>query len=64
MIDIFTLTNIITNIIEGNLSKLFISELCIKLVAPRINWYTRSSSQFQKVGDSWSKPSCFCQENG
>jgi len=33
------------------LSKIFISEVCIKLVAHRINRYTRSSSQFQK--DWW-----------
>jgi len=50
MINIFTLTNINTKIIEGKLSKIFISEVCIKLVALRINRYTRSSSQFQKVG--------------
>jgi len=30
------------------LSKIYISEVCIKLVALRINRYTRSSSQFQK----------------
>jgi len=52
MINVFTLTNINTKIIEGKLSKIFISEVCIKLlklVAFRINRYTRSSSQFQKV---------------
>jgi len=42
------LTNINTKIIEGKLSKIFISEVHIKLVALRINRYTRSSSQFQK----------------
>ena len=46
MINIFTLPKINTNIIEGNLSKIFISEVCIKLVSLRINRYTRSSSQF------------------
>jgi len=50
MINIFTLTNINTTIIEGKLSKIFISEVCIKLVALRINRYTKSSSKFQK---SW-----------
>jgi len=48
MINIFTLTNINTTIIEGKLSKIFISEVCIKLVALRINRYTKSSSKFQK----------------
>jgi len=48
MIYIFTLTNITTKIVEGKLRKIFISEVCIKLVALRINRYTRSSSQFQK----------------
>jgi len=33
------------------LSKVFISDGCIKLVALRINRYTRSSSQFKKFGD-------------
>jgi len=42
------LRNINTKIIEGKLSKIFISEVCIKPVALRITWYTRSSSQFQK----------------
>ena len=37
MVNAFTLTNINTKIIEGRLSKLFISEVCIKLVALRIN---------------------------
>jgi len=37
MINVFTLTNINTKIIEGKLSKIFISEVCIKLVALRIN---------------------------
>jgi len=48
MINVFTLTNINTKIIEGKLSKIVTSEVCIKLVALRINWYTRSWSQFQK----------------
>jgi len=34
--------------IESKLSKNFISKLCMKLVALRINRYTRNSSQFQK----------------
>jgi len=45
MINVFT-SYINTKIIEGKLSKTFISEVCIKLVALRINRYTRSSSQF------------------
>jgi len=44
MINVFTLTNTNTKIIEGKLSKNF---LRIALVALRINRYT-SSSQFQK----------------
>jgi len=36
MINVFTLTNIKDKIIEGKLSKIFISEVCIKLVALRI----------------------------
>jgi len=50
MINVFTLTNINTKIIEGKLSKIFISEVRIILVVLRINRCT-SSSQFQKVGD-------------
>jgi len=42
MVIVFTLTNINTKIIERKLSKIFISEVCIKLV--RINRYTRSST--------------------
>jgi len=49
MINVFTLTNINTKMIEGKLSKMFTLEVCIKLVALRINWSTRSRSQFQKV---------------
>jgi len=45
MISVFTLTNINAKLIEGKLSKIFISEVCMKLVALRINRYTRSSSQ-------------------
>jgi len=48
MVNAFTLTNINTKITEGNLSKIFISEVCIKLVALRINRSPRSSSQIQK----------------
>jgi len=50
MINVFALTNTNINmkIIEGELSKIFTSEVCIKLVGLRINRYTRSSSQFQK----------------
>jgi len=48
MINAFTLMNINTKIIESKLSKIFISEVCIKAAALRINRYTKSSSQFQK----------------
>jgi len=48
MINLFTLTNINTKIIEVKLSKTFITEVCIKLVVLRINRRTRSNSQFQK----------------
>jgi len=41
MINVFTLT-------KSKLSITFIPEVCVKLVALRINRYTRSSSQFQK----------------
>jgi len=56
MINVITLTNINNKIIESKLSKIFISDVCIKLIALRINWYT-SSSQFQKVGDPCSSVS-------
>ena len=48
MINVFALTNINIKIIEGELSKFFTLEVYIKLVALRINRYTRSSSQFRK----------------
>jgi len=48
MISVFTLKNINIKLNEGKLSKIFISEVYIKLVAIRINRHTRSSSQFQK----------------
>ena len=48
MINVFTLTNINSKIIKDKLSEIYISEVCIKLVALRINRYTRSSSQVQK----------------
>jgi len=48
IINDFTLTNINTKITKGRLSKIFISEMCIKLVALRVIRYTKSSSQFQK----------------
>jgi len=48
MINVFTLTNINTKIFESKLNKIFISEVCLKLVALHINQYTRSGSQFQK----------------
>jgi len=48
MSNVFILTNINTKIIKGKLSKLFISEVFMKLVALRIRRYTRSSSQLQK----------------
>ena len=35
--------------ISSKLSKIFISEVCIKLVALSVNRYPRSSSQFHKV---------------
>ena len=50
MINVLPLTNINTKIIESKLSKIFILEVCIKLVVLHINRYT-SSSQFQK--SSW-----------
>jgi len=48
MINVLTLTNINTEIIEGKLSKILISEVCIKLVALHINRYTRIILQFQE----------------
>jgi len=48
MINGITLTNVNAKIIKGKLSKIFISEVRVKLIALRINRYTRSSSQFQK----------------
>jgi len=40
MINVFTLTNINNKIIESKLSKICISEVCLKLVALHINQYT------------------------
>jgi len=42
-----------TKTIEGKLSKIFVSEVCIKLVALRINrWATQEVARsFKKVGD-------------
>jgi len=48
MINVLTLTNINTKIIEGKLSKIFISEVCIKLVALDINRCTRNCSHFRE----------------
>ena len=48
MIIVFTLTSINTKIIKDKLSNIFISEVCIKLVALRINRYAGSSTQFQR----------------
>jgi len=48
MINVFTVTNINTKLIKGELSKIFTLEVCFKLVALRLNRYTRSSSQFRK----------------
>jgi len=48
MINVFTLTNIDAKIIKAKLSKIFRSEVRIKLVGLRINRYMRSSSQFQQ----------------
>jgi len=48
MINVFTLMNINIEIIESKLSKIIISEVCIKLVAFHLNQYTRGSSQFHK----------------
>jgi len=48
MINVFALTHINTKIFEGKLSKIFSSDVYVKLVALRINRYTKSISQFQK----------------
>jgi len=48
LMNVFTLTNINTKIVEGKSRKIFISEVCTKLVALRINMNTKSSSQLQK----------------
>jgi len=55
MINVFTLTNINIKIIEGKSSKTFISEVCIKPVALRINRYTEVARSFKKVGDPWPR---------
>ena len=44
MVNVFTLTNVNTEVSEGKLSKSFISEVCIKLAALRSNRCTRGSS--------------------
>jgi len=51
MISVFTFTNIHTKISEGKLSKTFISKVCIKLVALRMNLYQEVAHSFKKVGD-------------
>jgi len=51
MIIVLTLGNTLivnTKIIKGKLSNIFISELCIKQIALRINPHARSSSQLQE----------------
>jgi len=48
MINVFILTNINTKIIEGKLSKIIFSEVCIKLVVLHNNRYTRYSSRVSK----------------
>jgi len=51
MNSVFTLWNILivnTKIIKEKLSKIFISDVCIKLVALRINPHARSCSQLQE----------------
>jgi len=48
MINGFTLANINTKIIKAKWSKIFISVVCLKLVAHRIQRYTKSSPQFQE----------------
>ena len=48
MINVFILKNINIKTSGSQLSKILISEVCIKLLDLRINRYTRSSSQFQK----------------
>ena len=55
MINVFTITNINTKIINDKQSKIFISEVCIKLVALHINRHTGSTiaRSFEKVGDPW-----------
>jgi len=60
MINVFTLTNINTKIVEGKLSKIFMSEVCIKLEALCINRDIRSSPQFRKGWWQWrSQPKIF-----
>jgi len=59
MINVFTLRNINTKISEGKLSKIFISEVCIKLVALRMMLYQEVAHSFRKVGDPWFRASLF-----
>ena len=49
MINVFTLTNTNTKIIEGKLSKIFISEMCIKQVA--LIGTQEVARSLKKVGD-------------
>jgi len=55
MINVFTLTNINTKIIESKLIKFFISEVCIKLVALRIIGTQVVARSFKKVADPCRK---------
>jgi len=51
MINVFTLTNINTKIIESKLSKIFISEVYIKLVSFAVIGTQEVARSFKKVGD-------------
>jgi len=50
MINVLTLTNINTKIIEGKLSKIFVSEVCIELVALRALISTQEVARSCKKG--------------
>jgi len=54
MINVFTLTNINTRVIESKMSKTFSCEVCIKLVAFALIGTQEVARSFQKVGDPWS----------
>ena len=53
MVNVFTLTNINTKVIEGQLCKIFISEMCIKLVALPLTGAQEVARSFENISGPW-----------